>query len=98
MKIVAAGLIKENGKYILARRGPGQHFEDFWEFPWESRRRMKRCKNVSIFPGCGRHILKKATYPLILTISNNEPRVFRGFPPCHRSFILSVCNSRVSAN
>jgi len=30
---VAAGLIHQNGRYLIARRKPGVHLGGFWEFP-----------------------------------------------------------------
>jgi 8-oxo-dGTP diphosphatase len=33
MKVVTAALIQRSGEWLLARRGTGQHLEDFWEFP-----------------------------------------------------------------
>lgn len=33
MKIVTAAILEDNGKYLIARRGPGQNLEGFWEFP-----------------------------------------------------------------
>jgi len=30
---VAAGLVQREGRYLIARRGPGVHLAGFWEFP-----------------------------------------------------------------
>jgi mutator protein MutT len=30
---VAAGLVHREGRYLIARRGPGVHLAGFWEFP-----------------------------------------------------------------
>lgn len=30
---VAAGLVQQEGRYLIARRGPGVHLAGFWEFP-----------------------------------------------------------------
>jgi mutator protein MutT len=31
--IVAAGVIEENGRFLVTRRQPGVHLEGLWEFP-----------------------------------------------------------------
>lgn len=33
MKVVTAAIIEQSGRYLLARRAPGQSLEGFWEFP-----------------------------------------------------------------
>jgi 8-oxo-dGTP diphosphatase len=33
LKTVTAAILEKNGRYLLARRAPGQNLEGFWEFP-----------------------------------------------------------------
>ncbi len=33
MKIVTAAILEDNGRFLIARRGPGQSLEGYWEFP-----------------------------------------------------------------
>jgi 8-oxo-dGTP diphosphatase len=33
MKIVTAAILEDNGRFLIARRSPGQSLEGYWEFP-----------------------------------------------------------------
>ena len=39
---VAAGLVQREGRYLIARRGPGVHLAGFWEFPGGKREADER--------------------------------------------------------
>lgn len=58
MKVVevAAGLIYREGRYLIARRGPGVHLAGFWEFPGgkrEADETLEACLRRELFEELG---------------------------------------------
>jgi len=58
MKVVevAAGLIYREGRYLIARRGPGVHLAGFWEFPGGKREpdeTLEACLRRELFEELG---------------------------------------------
>ena len=53
---VAAGLVHREGRYLIARRGPGVHLAGFWEFPGgkrESDETLEACLRRELFEELG---------------------------------------------
>ena len=53
---VAAGLVHREGRYLIARRGPGVHLAGFWEFPGGKREpdeTLEACLRRELFEELG---------------------------------------------
>ena len=53
---VAAGLVYREGRYLIARRGPGVHLAGFWEFPGGKREpdeTLEACLRRELFEELG---------------------------------------------
>jgi mutator protein MutT len=53
---VAAGLIRHEGRYLIARRKPGVHLAGFWEFPGgkrETDESLEECLQRELFEELG---------------------------------------------
>ena len=56
---VAAGLVYREGRYLIARRGPGVHLAGFWEFPGGKREpgeTLEICLRRELIEELGIHI------------------------------------------
>lgn len=65
---VAAGLIRRNGRYLIARRKSGTHLAGFWEFPGgkrETGESLTECLQRELFEELGIRIDLPIPYQII---------------------------------
>ncbi len=65
---VAAGLIHQGGRYLIARRKPGVHLAGFWEFPGgkrEAHESLSECLQRELFEELGVRIDLPLPYQIV---------------------------------
>ena len=65
---VAAGLIRHDGRYLIARRKPGGHLAGFWEFPGgkrEMNESLEECLQRELFEELGVRVDLPIPYQIV---------------------------------